>query len=163
MGWAWSDHPPLMLRLPGGEPNPPPPAGVDVREVRDADELAVAERVLVEGYPLPGLDPFTPGDLLHPSLLRPDTRMWLARVDGEPAAMAAAHHHAGMTIVEFVATLPVARGRGAATAVARAATLADPALSAVLLASDDGRPVYERMGYLAVERWTAWLRPPRIT
>ena len=32
---------------------------------------------------------------------------------------------------------------------------------AVLIASDEGRPVYSRMGYLAVERWTAWLRPPR--
>ena len=40
-----------------------------------------------------------------------------------------------------------------------AATLADPDQPAVLVASDDGRPVYERMGYLAIERWTAWLRP----
>ena len=41
-----------------------------------------------------------------------------------------------------------------------AATLADPERPAVLVASDDGRPTYERMGYVAVARWTAWLRPP---
>jgi hypothetical protein len=29
----------------------------------------------------------------------------------------------------------------------------------VLIASDEGRPVYERLGYVAVERWTVWLRP----
>jgi len=153
-------HPPLMARLPAPGPDAPPP-GVDVREVRDADELRVAERVLVEGYPLPELEPLTPGSLLDPSLLRPETRVWLARVDGQPAAVAAAHQHAGVTIVEYVATLPVARGRGAGAAVTWAATLADPAVPAVLLASDDGRPVYERMGYVAVERWTLWLRPER--
>jgi predicted GNAT family acetyltransferase len=87
--------------------------------------------------------------------------VWLARVDGEPAAVAAAHQHAGVTIVEYVATLPAARGRGAATAVTWAATLANPAQPAVLLASDEGRPVYEHMGYVAVERWTVWLRPER--
>ena len=151
-------HPPLMARLPGRGAAAEPPPGVEVHEVRDADELAVAERVLVEGYPIPGVEP---GDVLHPSLLRPTTRVWLARVDGEPAAVAAAHQHASVTIVEYVATLPVARGRGAATAVTWAATLADPALPAVLLASDEGRPVYEHMGYVAVERWTVWLRPER--
>jgi hypothetical protein len=41
------------------------------------------------------------------------------------------------------------------------ATLADPARPPVLIASDDGRRVYERMGYIAVERWTVWLRPER--
>ncbi|GAA0899398.1 GNAT family N-acetyltransferase [Pseudonocardia zijingensis] len=152
-------HPPLMARFPARGPAAPTPPGVEVREVHDAGELAVAERVLVEGYPLPGLDPLTPGDLLHPSLLQPATRVWLARVDGEPAAVAAAHQHAGVTIVEYVATLPVARGRGAGAAVASAATLADPAVPAVLIASDDGRPVYERLGYVAIERWTVWLRP----
>lgn len=56
---------------------------------------------------------------------------------------------------------PGARGRGAGAAVTWAATLADPEVPAVLVASDDGRPTYERMGYLPLERWTAWLRPIR--
>jgi hypothetical protein len=43
--------------------------------------------------------------------------------------------------------------------VAWAATTCDPARPAVLIASDDGRPVYERLGYLPVERWTVWLQP----
>ena len=85
--------------------------------------------------------------------------MWLGRVDGEPASVACAHTAYGATLVEYVAALPSARGRGAGAAVTWAATLADPALPAVLVASDDGRPTYERMGYVAIERWTAWLRP----
>lgn len=110
---------------------------------------------------MPELEPLTPGDLLGPTLLQPATRVWLAWLDGVPVAMAAAHRHAGATLVEYVATLPSARGRGAGAAVTWAATLADPATPAVLIASDDGRPVYQRMGYVAVERWTVWLRPER--
>ena len=59
----------------------------------------------------------------------------------------------------YVAALPAARGRGVGAAVTWAATLCQPERPAVLVASDDGRPVYERMGYVAIERWTAWLRP----
>lgn len=151
-------HPPLMVRLPAAA-QPPQPPGVDVVEVDDEKRLAVAERVLVEGYPMPDLQPLDAGDLLAPALLSPVTRVWVGYVDGEPAATAVAHLGAAATLVEYVATLPVARGRGAGAAVTWAATLADPARPAVLLASDDGRPVYERMGYFAVERWTAWLRP----
>jgi GNAT superfamily N-acetyltransferase len=110
---------------------------------------------------MPELEPVKPGDLLGPTLLQPDTRVWLAWLDGQPAAVAAAHRQAGVTLVEYVATLPAARGRGAGAAVTWAATLADPAAPAVLIASDEGRPVYERLGYIAVERWTVWLRPER--
>jgi hypothetical protein len=150
-------HPPLMVRLPA--PLASEPAAVEVREVTDAAGLAVAERVLVEGYPMPELQPLTPGDLLAPGLLDGPTRVWTAWLDGSPVAVAAAHLHAGATLVEYVAALPGARGRGAGVAVTRAATLADPARPAVLIASDDGRPVYERLGYVALERWTVWLRP----
>jgi hypothetical protein len=155
-GLALIGHPPLMVRFPG----PPPPLRRwpgEIREIRDPTELRVAERVLVEGYPMPELDPLTPGDLLGPTLLQTATRIWLAWLDGAPVAMAAAHSAAGVTLVEYVASLPAARGRGAGAAVTWAATLADTDRPAVLIASDDGRPVYSRMGYLAVERWTAWL------
>ena len=157
-GLALLGYPPLMARLPSAH-ELPKPAGVEVVEVLDAAELAVAERVLVEGYPMPELEPLSPGELLGPTILGSSARVWLARVDGAPAAVAAAHTHAGATLVEYVATLPAARGRGAGSAVTWAATLADPARPAMLLASDDGRPVYEAMGYVAIERWAAWLRP----
>ena len=157
-GLALLGHPPLMVRLPAPHEDTLP-RGVEVREVTDAAGLAVAEQVLVEGYPMPDLQPLSPGDLLAPGILSPATRVWVGYVDGSPASVAVAHAHAGATLVEYVAALPVARGRGAGAAVTWVATLSDPRHPAVLVASDDGRPVYERMGYFAVERWTAWLRP----
>jgi hypothetical protein len=154
-GLALLGHPPLMVRFPGPRSRGDP-EGVRVVEARDADTLAVAERVLIAGFPMPGS---TPGSVLRPGLLDGATRVWLGYVDGEAVSVAAAHRAAGATLVEYVAALPAARGRGAGAAVTWAATLADPDLPAVLVASDDGRPTYERMGYIAVERWTAWLRP----
>jgi hypothetical protein len=56
--------------------------------------------------------------------------------------------------VEFVATLPDARGKGYGAAVTWAATLHAPDLPSLLIASDMGRPAYERMGYLALTRWS---------
>jgi hypothetical protein len=153
-------HPPLMVRFPAPDDRRPDraPDGVEVVEVTDADGLATAERVLVEGYPMPGTEP---GSILRPGLLDGTTRVWIGLVDGEPASVACAHTAHGATLVEYVAALPAARGRGAGAAATWAATLADPALPAVLVASDAGRPTYERLGYVAIERWSAWLRPGR--
>jgi hypothetical protein len=68
------------------------------------------------------------------------------------------HVHGGLNDVEWISTRPEARGRGIGAAVTWAATLADPALPAMLIASDAGQPVYERMGYLRVTRFTLWFR-----
>lgn len=157
-GLALLGHPPLMVRFPTPHEEAIPP-GMEVRQVTDSSDLAIAERVLVDGYPMPDLEPLSTGELLAPALLDGPTRVWLGYVDGQPAAVAAAHVAAHAILVEYVAALANARGRGAGSAVTWAATLADPALPAMLLASDDGRPVYEKMGYVAIERWTAWLRP----
>jgi hypothetical protein len=154
-GLARVGHPPLMLRPAG--PGPAPDA--DVREVTDADTLAVTERLLVDAYPMPEAEPLTVGDVLAPALLGGAMRFWLGYVDGEPVAVSAAVCTRGLNLVAYVAALPAARGRGVGGGVTWAATLADPEGPAILVASDDGRPVYERLGYLALERWTAWLRP----
>jgi len=53
------------------------------------------------------------------------------------------------------------RGKGYGAAVTEAAATAVPEEPAVLLASDDGRHVYERTGFLAVDRWTLWTRLER--
>jgi hypothetical protein len=160
LGLVKIGHPPVMVRFAGGQA-PPLRDGVELHPVTGADDLAVAERVLVEGYPMPDLEPVVRGSILAPALLDGATRVWLAYVDGEPAAIAAAHVAGGAALVEYVAALPSARGRGAGAAATWAATLCEPDLPAVLIASDDGRPLYEAMGYVAVERWTVWIRPTR--
>lgn len=158
LGLVKVGHPPLMVRLPGGAP-PPLKPGVTLREVDDAAGLAVAERVLIEGYPMPELQPVVPGAFFAPAILDGVTRVWTAYVDDVPAATAAAHVAGDAVLVEYVAALQSARGRGAASAATWAAAVCSPGLPALLLASDDGRPVYERMGFHALTRWTAWVRP----
>ena len=69
------------------------------------------------------------------------------------------HVAEGVNAVECISTVSSARGRGYGEALTWAATLVDPTLPAVLFASDLGRPVYERMGFLPVSRWTFWHRP----
>lgn len=54
--------------------------------------------------------------------------------------------------------MPAARGRGFGEAITWQATRAAPKLPALLLASDAGCPVYERMGYLPLFRFTLWHR-----
>jgi hypothetical protein len=93
-----------------------------------------------------------------PSVL--DTSTVIVAYDGDvPLATAAAHSAAGITLVESVAAMPAARGRRLGGAVTAAATIAVAGQSAVLIASDDGQPVYERLGYHRLERWTVWLHP----
>jgi hypothetical protein len=129
-GLSLMGHPPFLVR-PAGGAVPSVPDGVTVTEVRDTAELAIWDDVLARGYPMPP-SPAPAG------LLGGATRFWLARADGEPVATAVAHTAHGVVDVEAVATLAEHRGHGIGAAVTWAATLAEPALPAVLIASDDG-------------------------
>jgi GNAT superfamily N-acetyltransferase len=156
-GWQLMGHPPLMLR-PAGGAAPPLPDGLDVTPVTTVAELDEFGRTLVDAFPIPELAGrahagYGPG-LLHV----PGWRMWLGRVDGQPVATSAVHLHGGINDVEWISTRPEYRGRGIGAAVTWAATLADPGQPAMLIASDPGQPVYERMGYLRLTRFTLWFR-----
>lgn len=155
-GWHPMGHPPLMLRPPGGTP-PAPPDGLRIVEVHDGAGLADFERIVVDGFGFRPLQPWRPGVAFDPSFLDvPDTHVFVGYAGGRAVSTATAHVGAGIVHVEWVATLAEARGRGYGAAVTWAATTVDPSLPAMLIASDDGRPVYERMGYLALCRFTAW-------
>lgn len=160
-GWELVGHPPLMFRAAGGEP-PAPPAGLRIDEVADDELLSAFESVLVEGFPMDDLLPVTPGCLLDGRVLEDGTfRCWIGSVGGRAVAGAAAHIGPDLVTVDWVATLEEFRGRGYGSAVTWAAMRAEPRLPAVLIASDPGRPVYERMGFLALLRLTAWIRAER--
>jgi hypothetical protein len=156
-GFDLVGHPPLMYR-PTSATTAPPSTMVEVRQATTPAELQDAERVLVEGYPMPDMADLPPGDFYRPDVVDASTRVFVGYLGGQPVATSAAHSAAGVTVVENVAVLGSARGRGAGAALTWAATTTWPDQAAVLIASDDGQPVYERLGFLRIERWTCWLR-----
>ena len=161
LGYVLWGHPPIMVRPAGGE-RPPVPPELRIIEVRDADELAAFERTFVEGYPALGVEALLPGAVFAPGLLGGPFRFWAGYVGQEMASVAAALVGPDHVDVAFVATQPQHRRKGYGEAVTWAATLCEPSLPAVLEASDDGRPVYERMGYREVGRMSLWERPRNL-
>jgi ribosomal protein S18 acetylase RimI-like enzyme len=154
-GFGRIGHPPLMFRPPAPLPGESV-EGLELRRVLDADTARDWESTLVRGYPLAELDPGNAGLLPVGALDAPRWQHWVGYLDGAPIATASAivgDHHVD---VEFIATLPEARGRGVGRAATAAATLAELDRPAMLIASDDGRPVYERLGYLPLLRFTLW-------
>ena len=158
LGLALVGHPPFMLR-PLATATAEPTTTSTSREARTTGELRDAERVLVEGYLMPDMAHLPPGDFYRPEVVHGQTRVFVGYEGDTPLATSAAHSAAGVTVVENVAVLGAARGKGAGAALTWAATRAWPDQPAVLLASDAGQPVYERLGYLRLVRWTCWPRP----
>jgi hypothetical protein len=158
-GFGRVGHPPLMFR-PVGPIGPIAVEAIEGFEVRSVTDAASAhhwESTLVEGFPLGELSPARPGCILGSAAL--DTggwRHWVGFLDGQPVATASAAVGAHHVDVGFISVLATARGRGIGRAMTATATRADPALPAMLLASDLGRSVYERLGYLTLLRFTLW-------
>ena len=147
-------HPPFMFR-PAGPPPDGHDAGLDLREVTDADGLATFFRTIVEAYPMPA----GASVLADPRVLGGDIRLWVGYEDDRPVGTAGVIVAHGVNDVEWVSVYEHDRGKGYGAALTWAATLAEPTLPAVLIASDPGQPVYEKMGYLRLTRMSMWFRP----
>jgi hypothetical protein len=161
-GWDTVIHPPLM-HLPAGARTGDVPPGLDVEPVRDDEALRGAEQVTVEAFRQTDLGSQPPGSLFGSTLLaEPRMPMWVGREGDRVVSTAATFVSHGVNDIVNVATAVGARGRGYAPAVTWRAALANPALPAVLVASDLGAPVYERMGFTTVRRITAWARTPSV-
>ncbi|MGA5702362.1 GNAT family N-acetyltransferase [Peterkaempfera bronchialis] len=145
---------------PAARPGTGRGSGVEVREAVDGDGLAVAERVVVEGFPLPGRLPWRRGGLLPGALLgEPGWRAWVARRDGAPAGACVSYDDGSVVGLYWVATLPNHRSRGVARAVVEAVLAAHPGRPATLTATLLGEPLYRRLGFTerALSRW--WRYP----
>jgi hypothetical protein len=157
-GWTLVGHPAFVAR-PAGPLAPKGASGVEVREARDADTLALVERIAIEGYPLDEAKGAPVGSVFPPALLDTDVLYRVGLVDGEPVAAAGRYVSSGVVNLCFAATLPAARRRGVWGALVRARIADVPDLPAVAFTSDYSRPGFEHMGFLVVTRFTLWLRP----
>ena len=157
-GWHLMGHPPLHL-LPASAQPTQPPAELRIERVRDQRGLDAWERVAIEGYPLEPLRD-APSGVLMPArwLDEPNASFWVGWQNERPVCASMGWTQHGVNDVTMVATVPEARRRGFGEALTWCAAQADPELPAMLLSSDPGRPVYERMGFLPLHRITLWYR-----
>jgi len=155
LGVALMGHPPFMFR-PAGPPAEVRDTGLELREVTDGDELEVFLRTIVEAYPMPA----DRSALADPAILGGSIRLWVGYEGDRPVGTGGVYVGHGVNDVEWISVHGADRGKGYGAALTWAPTLADPTLPAVLIASDDGQPVYERMGYVRLTRLSLWFRPP---
>ncbi len=157
-GWQLIGHPMFVVRAPGPH-DVVSPAGVGVVPAHTADELAVAERIVIDGYPLPEAAWLPPHALFGTALLRGPIVIRIAYVDGYPAAVGSGHVGHGVANLCLAATLPTTRRRGAWQSLVWARVDDAPELPAVAFTSDDSRPGFIRLGFLPITRFTLWLIP----
>jgi GNAT superfamily N-acetyltransferase len=156
-GFVLGGHPPWMVRSPNGT-LPARPAELRVEKVRDDATAYAYETALVDGFPVPELQPPQPGSFFLGDTLHTDNwHHYVGYVDDTPVASASAYTGAKLLRVDNIATLAEHRGRGYGAALTAAATATRDDIPAALLASDAGRPIYERMGYYAMTRATLYI------
>lgn len=157
-GWEYVGPMPLMMR-PSAGAAPASPSALQIVPVRSVTDLQHFEHVIIAGFPLPELLELPPGSAFGSALLHdPRYRFWVGFDNGLPVAASAAYIAHGLVDLIFLATLPQARGRGFGSALAWTATLTDPALPAMLMASEDGQSLYTRIGYQHLCEMPLWKR-----
>jgi len=154
-GWTLVGHPAFMVRGAHGV-SFTPGDGVTVQRATTAEALHEAERIAVEGYPLPEAKGLAPGRLFPAALLDTAVTMRLGFLDGDAVGAGACHVGHGVVNLCFAATLPQARRRGVWEALVWARVNDDPSLPAVAYTSDYSRPGFERMGFVPTIRFTLW-------
>lgn len=96
----------------------PPPASIEIRRVANEQDAAAVAAIYPVGFDLPDWVDYS-RDLIHATWHRPEWRVYLALVDGEPAALATLHMADGVGCLESACTLPAFRGRGIQSALIR--------------------------------------------
>jgi len=149
---------PVMNR-PADPATPVTRAGVTVLQVTDAHTLADAERVIIDGFPLPHLQPWVPGQALPPLVLKlPGWRIWLAHRHGRPAAAGYTYDDGAAVGVYWLATLPEHRSAGVGKALMTAMLAAHPGRTATLVATAAGVPLYAGLAFSVVSTATWYTR-----
>ncbi|NUT52945.1 MAG: GNAT family N-acetyltransferase [Saccharothrix sp.] len=142
-------HLPVMIRP--HEPLPPP--SIEVRPVLTAREWAVAEQVVVDGFPLPG---FPTGNALPLALKECEGfRLHTAWREDVPVGACLTVEADDAVGAYWVTTLPEHRSRGVGRALMHAVINEFP-VPMTLTAARPGRPLYTSLGFAVVTEATWW-------
>lgn len=153
---------PLMVRQAGPAPVPAPARGASpaVELVTGVDGLAEFLAVSEEAFALPAE---LYGLVVTPALIDdPAVALYLCRDGGRAVACVCLVEDEGLVCVSGMATLPERQGEGiGAHLLGHVLDSAAPGTRAFFLtASEQGQPLYRRLGFEVVDAATAWVVPP---
>ncbi|WP_435112956.1 GNAT family N-acetyltransferase [Nocardiopsis synnemataformans] len=146
---------PVMVRWGSAAPAPAPQPRPEVEIVAVGEERALltVERLVVDGFPLPSRQPHRPQCFLPVSLLDAQGwRAWLAMYQGSPASACLTFDHGGVVALYWLVTAPEHRTRGVARAVLSRVLRHHQGRDVVLVPTEDGRPLYDSLGFVEVGR-----------
>jgi hypothetical protein len=131
--------------------------GYRVAPVATREEVIAAMRVTAEGHALPMID------AVYEREPYADRRVtaWLAWVGDEPRSVVWLTRNSGWLGVFAMMTPPAHRGQGAGRAAltsALAASWSDDGSGAFLWSTPMGRPLYESLGFAALDECAIWVR-----
>jgi GNAT superfamily N-acetyltransferase len=139
---------------PGGEVTTAMP-------VTDPERLAVAERILIAVFPPARVVEKMRGLIQPVRVLRiPGWQVWLAHRSGVPAGAAYSYFDGTSVGLYQLATLPEHRGHGVASATMSALFARYPGVPVTLTATDQGLPLYQRLGFRTVSTAIWWIPGP---
>jgi GNAT superfamily N-acetyltransferase len=159
-----ADNPGMVIDRPVADA--PAPSGFELRGVRDIGTARDFGIVAAEAYATSGLRRESAARLfaMPERLLSPHLRAFVGYIDDTPCSCAMALLSHGIAGIYWVGTIPEARGKGFAAQCTRAVgneALERGARFVVLQASDQGEPVYRRMGYQEFTRYPWYICPTR--
>ncbi|WP_225943714.1 GNAT family N-acetyltransferase [Nocardiopsis terrae] len=103
--------------------------------------------------------PHTPQCVLPVGLLDTEGwRVWLARDQGFPASACLTFAHGGVVALYWLVTAPSHRSRGIARAVLSVILRWCQGDDVVLVSTDEGRPLYDSLGFVEVGRGSLYTR-----
>ncbi len=157
-GFERRDAEPWFLRPVGPLGPERVPPELEIVRARTPPEVEEFEAVSVRGFEAE--DTAVDVGAAHPATILAEPRMtnWIGRVGGRPVAAAASYETDAAIGVFGVTSIASARRRGYATAITRAALLADSGLPSVLAPSPEGESLYLRLGFRPVGELRMWWR-----
>ena len=147
--------------------DPTPIDGITVRSVQDEAGLHAFVSVNAAAYATYGMPPEVLADLFDETAIVLGDRsvhLVVAQRATLPVATAMIFESDGVASVQWVGTIPAARGTGLGALVTTAVTnlaFDRGASSCTLQASPMGAPVYERLGYETLYHYAEYVRWPR--
>jgi hypothetical protein len=149
---------PWFFRPAGPLPLEGTPSELAIVSTTTPEEVEEFEAVSVRGFETENAT--IQVGTVHPATILDDPRMtnWIGRVAGRPVAAAMSYETDEAIGVFGVTTIASARKCGYATAMTRAAVLAESGLPSVLAPSPEGENLYRRLGFHKVGELRKWWR-----